>query len=682
MRVTRCILLLCFAPLAAFSASGTITFERLEINCPGSICNDGEPGSQTGDVSYTFTPGGNNVIDVLSTSNFQQRFFKYKAVVSHEVSAQPDELIKIHCAGDTNIEGGGRIFLTTASVPAGQRNRQNFALPEERVSVNLPRRNNPLLEVVYTFRCDLLALVTQGTVTKFTSFKFSEFEVRQNTIVRQSIEILEVTPPGQISGQPLLDPPPAPLTPGTRQHFNVKVKWEENSIPLGASLRMTFLADGERAVGTGGASLNRLKDGELVQANEQELATFNPILIPTDSSTLTLRIEIIETSFSKGVRSDKVWVTAPDVLYTIGDPSAITLIKPQPNPRQALLVGSKQTFSADVQIDLPEPLPGGRLQLTLLDTETGDVLARGPLTPLVGQTGTQTLTVPDVTLLEEGEFALQADLFDEDLTFLGATNRIIYKVELGDPLTLSNPDPDPEKLLAAGSDVKYSADLVYNLPEPAPGVMLLFLVLRPGIEFSTGLRPGVDLFGGQEIKGIEGTSGTLRLELPDRKVPDHVEALALRAVLLDASGEFVAQSNEFVYKVADRVGHIEVTQVIQDHDNGVELVAGKRTVVRVFVQGPDDTARVPVELTLSRGGNSESLTGQSLPFNETSEIEDDLFAARVSNRNPAAVFVLDREWTRRPEPKSSCRARGTSNWGRPSRVGDIQTAQPAQHWSY
>ena len=45
-------------------------------------------------------------------------------------------------------------------------------------------------------------------------------------------------------------------------------------------------------------------------------------------------------------------------------------------------------------------------------------------------------------------------------------------------------------------------------------------------------------------------------------------------------------------------GTLEVTQVIQDRDNGVsmgegdgsqlplELVAGKRTVVRVFVQGP------------------------------------------------------------------------------------------------
>lgn len=106
-------------------------------------------------------------------------------------------------------------------------------------------------------------------------------------------------------------------------------------------------------------------------------------------------------------------------------PSGITLINPDPDPKQAFLIGAKQTFSADVEIGLPEPLPGGQLQLVLVNTATDDVLARGPLTPLLGQTGVQTLTLPDVTLLEE-EFALEANLFDGDLIFLGRTNSFIY----------------------------------------------------------------------------------------------------------------------------------------------------------------------------------------------------------------------------------------------------------------
>ncbi len=58
-------------------------------------------------------------------------------------------------------------------------------------------------------------------------------------------------------------------------------------------------------------------------------------------------------------------------------PSGITLINPHPDPKEALFIGGKQTFSAAVEIDLPEPLPGGWLQLLLVDTATDDVLARG-----------------------------------------------------------------------------------------------------------------------------------------------------------------------------------------------------------------------------------------------------------------------------------------------------------------
>ncbi len=110
--------------------------------------------------------------------------------------------------------------------------------------------------------------------------------------------------------------------------------------------------------------------------------------------------------------------------------SIITLINPDPDPKEPLLIGGKQTFSAKVEIDLPEPLPGGLLQLLLVDTATDEFLARSPLTPLVGQTGMQMLTLPDVTLLEEGEFALEAHLFDEDRIFLGKTNSFIYTIGL------------------------------------------------------------------------------------------------------------------------------------------------------------------------------------------------------------------------------------------------------------
>ena len=101
-------------------------------------------------------------------------------------------------------------------------------------------------------------------------------------------------------------------------------------------------------------------------------------------------------------------IAQSDVIQVFfGEALGLTLINPDPDPMEPLLIGGKQTFSADVEIDLFEPLPGGQLQLLLVDTATDEVLARSPLTPLVGQTGMQMLTLPDVTLLEEGEFALE-----------------------------------------------------------------------------------------------------------------------------------------------------------------------------------------------------------------------------------------------------------------------------------
>ena len=201
--------------------------------------------------------------------------------------------------------------------------------------------------------------------------------------------------------------------------------------------------------------------------------------------------------------------------------------------------------------------------------------------------------------------------------------------------------------LTAGDVTNFEATVRFSLLSQEMANIVLNIFNEQGEVLATGgpvrVKSKDSCLGGDDTEACPVTVTIENFTIPDEG------PLFLAAAMNDLTGVEIVQSNDIVYNVTEgdfEVLHIEVTQAIQDNPNLVPLVAGKKTVVRVFVQGTGDTARVPVELALTRGGNSESLMGQSLPVNsETSEIEG-LFAARVSNLNPAAVFVLDREWTR------------------------------------
>ena len=94
------------------------------------------------------------------------------------------------------------------------------------------------------------------------------------------------------------------------------------------------------------------------------------------------------------------------------------------------------------------------------------------------------------------------------------------------------------------------------------------------------------------------------------------------------------------------IDHIEFVQVVQDHDNHVPLVAGKSTVVRVFLtssgnDGQDVTSGISGSLV------ADSLPETLRPFGNLPAIAP-AGAPDQNNQQHSLNFRLPRSWTTRP----------------------------------
>ena len=100
-------------------------------------------------------------------------------------------------------------------------------------------------------------------------------------------------------------------------------------------------------------------------------------------------------------------------------------------------------------------------------------------------------------------------------------------------------------------------------------------------------------------------SGSVQVTTLPFVIPEGTEEVALRAFLRDPAGNILAKSDFLSWKISAElsIDHIEVVQVIQTRDNTVDLIANKRTVVRVFTKSDDGRPRndVVVELRGRRG---------------------------------------------------------------------------------
>src|SRR5260370_34923830 len=110
--------------------------------------------------------------------------------------------------------------------------------------------------------------------------------------------------------------------------------------------------------------------------------------------------------------------------------------------------------------------------------------------------------------------------------------------------------------------------------------------------------------------------------------------------------------------------HIEFGQVVQDHDNHVALVAGKSTVVRVFLtssgnDGQDVTSGISGSLV------ADSLPETLRPFGNLPAIAP-AGAPDQNNQQHSLNFLLPRSWTTRPGGALQIRPAAALNGGPPN----------------
>ena len=361
-----------------------------------------------GGMEYEFLPGADTVLEIPPPPNFQRR----RADVSFTTTYAGPAGVPFLVGCGVVFNAGRPIDRQTLMIhsPAGNTGSGVIVISEGmHGGIQLVER----IEHTYGFFCELFR-----STSPFGLIVTSELlDVQQRYVGEDSVALVNAGPdPNEL------------LAPGSQLNFEATVEYMMGSRgPTGGRIRLAVQD------ASGNVISERIRGvSTTTSVQSRDMTVFSVRIPPLGPIRLVAELLFQRGSSFGGLPGEELELlaVASPVTYGVEGSESLTLINPDPDPKEALLIGGKQTFSADVGIDLPEPLPGGQLQLVLFDTATDDVLARGPLTPLVGQTGMQMLTLPDVTLLEEGEFALQANLFDEDLTFLGMTNSIIYRIGL------------------------------------------------------------------------------------------------------------------------------------------------------------------------------------------------------------------------------------------------------------
>jgi len=179
-----------------------------------------------------------------------------------------------------------------------------------------------------------------------------------------------------------------------------------------------------------------------------------------------------------------------------------------------------------------------------------------------------------------------------------------------DRVTVSEPLPPLDEPLSPeeGHELQVTAD--YQLGSADMGDLIVHVFDQAGRRI--GASDPVSVQRGADSRRL----GTLAFTLPDG-----VESVVLRVFLRDLAGKVLAESEPLTWQTSTKlsINHMEVVQVIQTRNNGIPLIANKRTAVRVFTQSGTGKpqSNVTVELRGRRGsdlpGSPMRITAASVP---------------------------------------------------------------------
>ena len=143
-----------------------------------------------------------------------------------------------------------------------------------------------------------------------------------------------------------------------------------------------------------------------------------------------------------------------------------------------------------------------------------------------------------------------------------------------------------------------------------------------------------------KVLAVQQGRGEIELMIASTELPEEGPVF-LRAELRDDTSAKIEESEDVIFPLIH--SHIEVTQVIQNTSNTVPLVAGKRTVARVYVTavGAPDGSEAQVELEGFRNGSLGTLS-KTTTILPTEEGFPSL--GTRSQLNASANFVLPPDW--------------------------------------
>lgn len=257
-----------------------------------------------------------------------------------------------------------------------------------------------------------------------------------------------------------------------------------------------------------------------------------------------------------------------------------------PTADTTLEPGGEQTFTAQVDYTLGTR-DSAALALEVVDEAGARIAASASRTVSRGN-GSESFDVRAATPHDKPAIGLRANLADASSgQLLLHSAPVTYRAAVRDRISLVARTlvPGPEAAVSATDLATVRATVEYSLGSAAEGTVAL-LVLRGTQVVGTGQAPVTRT---TSAGGSVAVTATL-------SAPVEADELTVVAVLRGAANAELARSEPARYLFVPElsISRIEAVQVVQDAANNLPLVAGKRLLVRVFVEQVGQTAR-PVQ---------------------------------------------------------------------------------------
>jgi hypothetical protein len=227
-----------------------------------------------------------------------------------------------------------------------------------------------------------------------------------------------------------------------------------------------------------------------------------------------------------------------------------------------------------------------------------------------------------------------------NLQTIAESTVVEYRVA-GPAMRLTNITPRPENGLPRGETVTFSG-VVENYPSSIPNTALVLLLLDKD-------RDGALLRTSNFVNLSPGQTAPVTLEIRNFSVAKEVQDVFIKAAVIDrGTAQIIAESASTRYAPDVSIDRIELVQVVQTEAHDVPLIAGKSTVMRIFVKQAghldDLIPRISAGIKAFRGFTELAGTPTPLGFFDTIRAREKPDRARGED---SLNYLLPQSWVPR-----------------------------------